>query len=193
MKRKEFINKCASCGALSLLGLFHSTRAESPGEKILKKDDESSEPMNKIQIQEVLKYIHTSVIESEKEKIFNKMGTECLYSRGYDKWIIEQRENLDEFFNRVQRGESTYWEKLEYDKEKSVITLVGRKFQTCVCEYGKCDNPPESLCNYCCKRFQEELFGLLLNKKVKVRVDESIILGGERCSTTIFVSESSFH
>lgn len=191
MNRKEFLNKCGSCGALSLLALFHPIKTEA-NSKILRKDDESSEPMNKTQIQEVLKFIHSSVKSSEKEKIFNKLGTECLYSRDYDKWIIGQRENLDEFFNRVQRGESTYWEKLEYDKEKSVITLVGRKFTSCVCEYGKCDDPPESLCNYCCKRFQEELFGLLLNKKVKVRIDESIILGGERCSTTIFVSDKSF-
>jgi hypothetical protein len=191
MDRKEFINKCSSCGALSPLGLFHATKTKAQGTNV-KKDDESSEPMNKSQVQEVLKFIHTSVKESEKEKIFNKLGTECLYSRGYDNWIISQRDNLDEYFNRVQRGESTYWEKLEYDKGNSVIALVGRKFQTCVCEYGKCDNPPESLCKYCCKRFQEELFGLLLNKKVEVRIDESIILGGERYSTTIFVSGSSF-
>lgn len=191
MNRKEFLTKCSTCGALSLLGLLHTEGAEAR-ENTMKKDEEDSEPMNKIQVQEVLKFIHSSIKKSEKEKIFNKLGTECLYSRGYDKWIINQRDNLDEYFNRVQRGESIYWEKLEYDKEKSVITLVGRKFTSCVCEYGKCDNPPESLCNYCCKRFQEELFGLLLNKKVKVRINESIILGGERCSTTIFVSKAPF-
>jgi hypothetical protein len=76
----------------------------------------------------------------------------------------------------VNRGESTYWENLEYDNEKSVITLVGRKFQSCNCEYGQFNEPPQSLCNYCCKRFQEELFGLLLNKKVNVKIDESMIL-----------------
>jgi hypothetical protein len=186
MKRKTFINQCSTCGAVSLLALFNLDKVYSQ-EKSVKKDDSDSEPINKNQVRELLKFIDSSVNETDKEKIFNKLGTECLYSRNYDKWVVGFRDNPDEYFNRVKRGESKYWEKLEYDKEKSVITLVGRKFQTCVCEYGQCDQPPASLCNYCCKRFQEELFGLLLDRKVSVRIDESIILGGERCSTTIFV------
>lgn len=186
MKRKEFINKCSTCGTLSLLALFNSDKVYAQENNTIK-DDRDSEPMNKKQIRQLLKFIDLSINESDKEKIFNKLGIECLYSRNYDKWVISFRDRQDEYFDRVKRGESKYWEKLEYDKDKSVITLVGRKFQTCVCEYGQCSEPPESLCNYCCKRFQEELFGLLLEKKVNVRIDESIILGGERCSTTIFV------
>ena len=186
MKRIEFINKCGTCGIVSLLTLFNLDKA-SAQENNSTKDDTDSESMNKSQIKQLLKFIDSSINESDKEKIFNKLGFECLYSRNYDKWIISFREQQDEFFDRVKRGESKYWEKLDYDKDKSVITLVGRKFQSCVCEYGQCDEPPESLCNYCCTRFQEELFGLLLEKKVKVKIDESVILGGERCSSTIHV------
>lgn len=186
MKRKQFIRACSTCGAMSLLAVFNTGKTFGH-ENNATHEETDSEPMNKTQVREVLKFIDASVNETDKEKIFNKLGTECLYSRGYDTWIISCRDDLDEFFNRVQRGESRYWEKLEYDREKSVITLIGRKFQTCVCEYGQCEEPPKSLCRYCCKRFQEELFGLLLDRKVMVRIDESVILGGERCSTTIFV------
>lgn len=186
MKRKEFLNRCGTCGSLALIALFAPNKAYTR-ENNIKDDDKDVEPMNKKQVRELLKFIDSSTNESDKKEIFNKLGAECLYTRNYDKWVIGFRENPDEFFNRVQRGESKYWEKLEYDKKKSVITLVGRKFQSCVCEYGQCEEPPKSLCNYCCKRFQEELFGLLLEKKVNVRIDESIILGGERCSATIFV------
>lgn len=186
MKRKEFIKKSGTCGAISLLAALNPDRGFAR-EISRNQDQTDNEPMNKSQVRQLLKFIDSSVNEQDKERIFNKLGTECLYSRNYDKWVIGFRDNLDEYFDRVQRGESRYWEKLQYDREKSVITLVGRKFQTCVCEYGQCDQPPESLCRYCCKRFQEELFGLLLERKVTVRIDESIILGGERCSTTIFV------
>jgi hypothetical protein len=31
------------------------------------------------------------------------------------------------------------------------------------------------------------MFEMLLEKKVKVQIDESFLLGGKRCSTTIFV------
>lgn len=186
MKRKEFINRSCSCGALSLLGLFWPDKINNGIQSTLG-DDEDNEPINKNQVRELLKFIDSSINEEDKKKIFNKLGFECLYSRNYDRWVIGFRDNLNEFFDRVQRGESKYWEKLEYDKDKAVITLIGRKFQACVCEYGHCDQPPESLCKYCCKRFQEEMFGLLFEKKVTVRIDESIILGGVRCSATIFI------
>ncbi len=186
MKRKEFLNKCYTCGALSLLGLFNLDKVNAQ-EKSIKNAITDGEQINKNQVQQLLRFVDSSTNETDREKIFNKLGYECLYSRNYDKWVVSFKDKQDEFFNRVKRGESKYWEKLEYDKENSVITLVGRKSQSCVCEYGKCIEPPKSLCKFCCKRFQEELFGLLLDKKVNVRIDESILLGGERCSTTIFV------
>jgi hypothetical protein len=186
MERKGFITKCGACGALSLLSFLGLNNIQAM-ENRTKKDDSDSEPMNKTQIRHLLKFIDSSINEPDKEKIFNKLGVECLYSRDYDKWLAKFKNDPDEYFNRVKRGEAKYWEKLEYDKSKSVITLVGKKSQTCNCQYGRCDEPPKSLCNYCCKRFQEELFGLLLGKKVTVRIDETVILGSERCSTTIFV------
>lgn len=184
MKRKDFLDKCSACGAMSLLGLFGFENISANTSV----NDSDSEPMNQKQITQLLKFIDSSVDESDKEKIFQKLGIECLYSRNYDKFLIGFRKNIDEYFDRVKRGESKYWDKLEYNKGKSIITLVGKKRNTCACQYGQCEQPPKSLCNYCCKRFQEELFGLLLEKKVNVRIDESVILGGERCSTTIFVS-----
>jgi hypothetical protein len=187
MKRTEFLNKCCTCGALSLLGLLNLDKVNAQ-EKSVKNAIADGEEINKNQVQQLLRFIDSSIKKTDREKIFSKLGYECLYSRNYDKWVAGFKDHQDEFFNRVKRGESKYWEKLEYDKENSVITLVGRKSQSCVCEYGKCNEPPKSLCKYCCKRFQEELFGLLLGKKVTVRIDESILLGGERCSTTIFVA-----
>jgi len=186
MKRKEFLNTCGACGALSLLGFLGLSNISAQG-GITKEKNTDSEPMNKTQIIELFKFIDSSINETDRKTIFNKLGVLCLYSRNYDKFLVGFKNNPDEYFNRVKRGESKYWDKLEYDKSKSVITLIGKKSQTCVCEYGKSEQPPESLCKYCCVRFQEELFGLLLGKKVQVRIDESVILGGERCSTTISV------
>jgi hypothetical protein len=186
MKRKDFINKGCTCGAMSIIGLFNIDRIYAQ-ENSTKKDNTDGEPIYKNQVRQLLKFIDSSVKKSDKKRIFSELGIECFYNRSLDKWVVSFKDNQEEFFNRVNRGESKYWEKLEYDKEKSVITLVGRIVQSCACEFGQCDQPPKSLCNYCCKRFQEEIFCLLLEKKVNVRIDESVILGGERCSTTIFV------
>jgi hypothetical protein len=87
MKRKTFINQCSTCGAVSLLALFNLDKVYSQ-EKSVKKDDSDSEPINKNQVRELLKFIDSSVNETDKEKIFNKLGTECLYSRNYDKCVV---------------------------------------------------------------------------------------------------------
>lgn len=187
MKRKDFLNGCSACGAVALFDLFHLDKLSGEGKSLIQ-EGPSDIPVNRDQIIKLLQFIDTSVDEPSKEKIFNKLGTECLYSRGYNKWVLGFKDNQDEFFARVQRGQSTFWEKLEYDKEKSVITLVGKVVKSCACDYSKSDPPPKALCNYCCKKFQEEMFSLLLGKKAKVRIDESFLLGGERCSTTIFIS-----
>ena len=186
MKRKEFIDRCCACGALSLLGLCSPQTASGEPAATEQKDSEGI-PMNKEQIRAVMKFIDSSVNESDRARIFQKLGAECYNSRNLEGWINSFKDNQDEFFDRVNRGESRYWERLEYDKEKSVITLIGRKGGTCACQYGQGEQPPKSLCNHCCKRFQEKIFEHLLEKKVDVWIDESFILGSDRCSTTIFV------
>ena len=186
MKRKEFIDRCCTCGALSLLGLC-SPRTVSGKATTTEQKDLDDIPMNKDQIQAVIEFIDSSVNDSDKARIFEKLGAECFHSRHMEGWINSFKDNQDEFFDRVKRGESTYWEKLEYDKRNSVITLVGREASTCVCQYGQGEQPPQSLCNHCCRKFQEVMFEHLLERKVKVRIDESVILGSNRCSTTIFV------
>jgi hypothetical protein len=187
MKRKEFIDRCCTCGALSLLGLY-SPQTVSGKAVATEQSASDNIPMNKDQIKALMKFIDESINESDKAKIFQKLGTECFHSRNTESWVNRFKDNPDELFDGVNRGESKYWEKLEYDKEKSVIRLVGREVSACACQYSQCEQPPESLCNYCCKKFQEEIFEHLLNKKVNVRIDESFILGSNRCSTTIFVS-----
>jgi hypothetical protein len=144
MRRKEFLNGCSACGALGLFKFLNLDEAGALKSSGMIQDDKNSDdiiPVNRDQIIELLKYIDTSVSESQKKKIFSRLGYGCLYSRGLDKWVNSFKENQDEFFDRVQRDESQYWEKLEYDKEKSVITLIGRKVKTCACDYSKSDPP----------------------------------------------------
>jgi hypothetical protein len=136
-------------------------------------------------VMKLLKFIEANFDEPTREKIFSNLGYECLYSRGLDKWIQSFKANPDSFFDRVNTGQSKYWERLEYDKENSKIKVISRKFVSCNCAYAQCPEPPKSLCNYCCKRFQKALFETLFDKKVEVKIDSSVLLGGERCCTTI--------
>ncbi|MGD2093755.1 MAG: hypothetical protein PVH77_01980 [Phycisphaerales bacterium] len=197
MERRNFVKGCLDCGLAAMIGdfLLQSEsaygRENKPDEK--KKTGEEKKPVkndliykvNHGQIMTLMKFIEKNVDKSTSRKIFSKLGYECFHSRNLTKWINSFKPDTDRFFTWVNEGNSRYWEKLDYDKENSKIKVTARKFPSCVCYYAQCPDPPKSLCYFCCKALHVELFQALLNKKVEVKIDSAILLGDERCCTTI--------
>jgi hypothetical protein len=142
--------------------------------------------MNQEQVRNILKFIDASQSESVKNSIFSRLGHECFCARKLDEWIEQYSGDVQAFLDRVnvQRA-SKYWERLEFSEDGTTLTLTGKKVQGCACAFADCAQPPLSLCHYCCKNFQQELFGTLLGQKVEVRITEAYLLGDERCSTTV--------
>ena len=142
--------------------------------------------MNQEQVRNILKFIDASQDESVKESIFGQLGHECFYARKLDNWISQYSGDVQAFLDRVNvQHASKYWERLEFPEDGTVLVLTGKKVEGCACAFADCSQPPQSLCHYCCKNFQQELFGMLLGQKVEVKITESYLLGDERCSTTI--------
>ncbi len=144
--------------------------------------------LNPQQMRNVFVYIDSNQSEEVKKDIFGKLGQECFYSlKG---WVDSIGNNIQKLMDDVNvRDLSPYWEKLQFNEDRSVLYLTGKKVGKCVCALGNVAHPPKSLCNYCCKRFQENVFGTFLGKEVTVEITESCILGGERCSTAIHIKE----
>jgi predicted ArsR family transcriptional regulator len=142
--------------------------------------------MNQEQVKNILKFIDASQSKAVKNTIFSRLGHECFYARELDAWVEQYRDDVQAFLDRVnvQRA-SKYWERLEFTEDRTVLVLTGKKVAGCACAFADCSQPPLSLCHYCCKNFQQELFGTLLGQKVEVTITESYLLGDERCSTTI--------
>jgi hypothetical protein len=197
MKRRKFIHNCFDCGmAAMIVGLVSESdsaygRENEPAkekESVKEKEpvkNELAHQMAPNHVMKLLKYIEANFDETTRKKIFGQLGYECFYSVGASKWIQNYKKEPDKFFEMVNSGKSVYWEKLEYDRENSRIKVISRKFVSCVCAFGQCPDPPKSLCKYCCLRLHKELFETLLGKKVEVKLDDSVLLGGERCCSTI--------
>ena len=144
--------------------------------------------MNQEQVKNTLKFIDASESESVKNSIFSQLGHECFYARKLDEWIQQYRGDVQAFLDRVNiQQASKYWERLEFSEDRAILILTGKIVQGCACAFADCSQPPQSLCHYCCKSFQQELFGMLLGQKVEVTITESYLLGGERCSTIIHI------
>ena len=142
--------------------------------------------MNQEQVRNLLKFVDASQGEAVKESIFSQLGHECFYARKLDAWIGQYTGNVQAFLDRVNvQKTAKYWERLEFTPDGKTLVLTGKKVEGCACAFADCEQPPLSLCNYCCKNFQQEMFGTLLGQKVEVTITESYLLGGERCNTEI--------
>ena len=142
--------------------------------------------MNQEQVNNILKFIDASQNEPVKESIFCQLGRECFYDRHLDNWIGQYTGKVQAFLDRVNvEKASRYWERLEFTEDGRALILTGKKVEGCACAFADCTDPPLSLCRYCCKNMQQQMFGTLFGQKVKVEITEAYLLGDERCSTII--------
>ena len=145
--------------------------------------------MNQEQVINILKFIDASQPEAVKERIFSQLGQECFACRKVGAWIETFDGDLQALMDWVNiEKASKYWESLECSRDHGAIILTGKKVEGCACAFADCPQPPQSLCHYCCKRFQQEIFGALLGQQVSVEITEAFLLGGERCSTRIHLA-----
>ena len=191
MNRKDFLKSTCGLSICSCAGLSLLTSGKLSAAVMQSDETDKTTPLVPVdsrQIKNVLCYIDSSMDESVKKSIFERLGAEHLTHPDFINWINENKKDLKGYFDRVNSNKDTYWEKIEYNPDDSTIKITGKPADRCACSYAQCEKPPLSLCNYCCIGFQKTFFEMLLEKPAtKVRLDESYLMGGTRCSATIFI------
>jgi hypothetical protein len=191
MDRKDFLKRSCGFGICSCIGMSFMTTEKLSAAVMSSPLDGKKTPLVPVdarQIQNVLSYVDSSMDESVKKSIFEKLGAEHLTDKGFQNWINDTKKNLQGYFDKINSQKDTYWEKIEYYPETSSIKITGKPVDRCACPYAQSENPPISLCNHCCVGFQKAMFEMLLEKPVtKVQIDESYLLGGKRCSSTVCI------
>jgi len=187
MDRKRFLKNTCGIGMGSCMGFAllagRDLYAAAPDN-----DAAGSTPLVPVdarQIQNVLSYVEDNMEETVRKSVFERLGYEHTTDTGFIGWINGFKGKLQRFFDLVNSGEDTYWEKMEYDPERSLIRITGKPVDKCACPYAQAEHAPVSLCHYCCRNFQVSMFEILLERPVEVRIDEGFLLGDTRCSTTI--------
>lgn len=142
--------------------------------------------MNQDQVLNLLKHIDAAQDEPVKRSVFTQLGHECFRCHHLDQWVAGFKGDVQAFLDQINVDhQSTYWESLVFSADKSQLILTGKEVEECACAFANCSDPPQSLCSYCCKSFQEDIFTSLLGKPVEVRITEAFLRGGRRCSTVI--------
>ncbi len=191
MDRKDFLRNACGMGICSCLGI-NLLMNESLSAAVDPQDESGKKtPVNPVdarQIQNLLSYIESTMPEQARQDIFRRLGAEHFSDPGYMKMIDNNKKDVKGFFGRINAGNSPYWEKIEYNPETSSIAIIGKPVDRCSCPYAQHENPPVSLCKYCCSGFHARMFEMLLGKPVaRVVIDDSYLLGGKRCSATLHI------
>ena len=191
MDRKDFLKCSCGLGIGSCFGMsiFMNDKIFASGNpKLESLENTPLVPVDSRQIQNLLSYIESSMDESSVKNIFERLGTEHLTHPGFVNFINETKKNIKGYFDKINSKGDTYWEKIEYNPDESTIKITGKPADRCACAYAQSENPPLSLCNHCCIGFQKRMFEMLLEMPVtKVVLDESYLLGGKRCSSTLHI------
>ena len=187
LNRRSFLTKGCACGAL-LLADASTGLAQTNNAAVLK--DKYTHPVNPSQVMAVLTDIDRTGDQVLIDGVFTRWGYQCFHTRDKLLAFFERyRNKVQDYADYVNADKSRYWEKLEYNVPAGIIKVTSRKFGKCPCAYAQCQQPAKALCTHCCKAFQVELFRMLTGHEVTVHIDEGILLGNERCCTTVRVSQ----
>ena len=188
MNRRTFITHGCASGTLILAGASRGPAASAESNP---PQPDAPLPVNPGQVMAVLTDIDGSRDLALIDAVFARWGYQCFHNRHELKAFAErQRADFLGYVDYVNSGRSHAWEQLDYDANGGIIRVTGRKTGKCVCAYAQCPHPAKALCTHCCTAFQAELFRTMTGRTAVVQIDESVLLGGERCRTTVRLSRS---
>ena len=183
MDRRSFIQHGCACSLMLL--------ADQPQGSVIAAEADKPQldnimPVKSEQIIAVLNDIDQSQDKALIDAVFTRWGYQCFQTR-HDlvAFAKEKHKNFQGYVDYINSGQARFWEKLDYDEPKGILKVTGRKSEKCVCAYAQCLQPAKSLCTHCCKQFQAELFKTMTGHEAEVEITESILLGGQRCCTTV--------
>ncbi len=187
MNRRTFVTRGCACGTLILAGIPRGLAASAGSQPPA---PASTLPVNPPQVMAALTDVDASGDAALIDAVFSRWGYQCFHNRGELKAFAErQRSDFAGYVAYVNGGRSSAWEQLDYDPAAGVIRVTGRRSGPCACAYAQCAHPARALGTHCCTAFQAELFRTMTGRRATVQIDESVLLGGERCRTTVRLAD----
>lgn len=106
--------------------------------------------------------------------IFEAMGRKC--AREFNNVIAPYKGRPEAFLESIQKQ---WVESARFDKEAGTIRIVD-KSATCTCPFVDKKMTPSAFCN-CTIGWQKQAYETVFEKKVDVKIEESILKGGKQC------------
>jgi predicted ArsR family transcriptional regulator len=177
MKRKEFLSSACTLGMCSCAGFsflpISTLTADSTGTQ-KKESDWRLEFIHK-RFAKLIESLNTEVDQEVKKKIIEDMGRAC--AREYADLFKKYKDNPEGYLDEIKRR---WAENTEYNKETKTIRIIGKKTESCGCPFVNGSLTPKNFCS-CSNGYNKEVFETILGKTVDIKIEESILGGGQRC------------
>ena len=184
MNRKEFLKSACKVGLCSCAGIVIFTgtnESQNQEDNKVKQLQGNLDFMHK-RFARLIEILDVNLQEEKKNKILMELGSAC--AKENENYLIQYENNLGGFLDDIQKR---WIERVEYKENGTVIKLTGKKTEKCGCPFVKAELTPVEFCN-CSKGWQREAFETIIKKPVEVKIVESVLRGGERCSFEIKVT-----
>ncbi len=184
MNRKEFLKNCVcglcSCAAVGLIAPESATGAETEAPKDWRLN------FVKKRYARLLEILAGRMDEKQLNETLFELGTFC--SMQGDEGNKKFRGDLEGFRQAVKKGVSG--DNITYDWDQGLITMASDERNDCFCPLiSRSSHTPTTACN-CSLGWQQHTWEMLLQKKVRVELKESVLRGGKRCVFEIHVLKS---
>jgi hypothetical protein len=180
MERKDFLKSACTLGICSCacVSILSGTALASVEEK--KEQDWRIGFMQK-RFAKLLEGINTSVPQETKMKILEDVGHTCAleYAESFTKF----KGNPDAYLEELKKD---FAENVTHDKNSKTIKIIGKKQDKCGCPFVNKSITPKDFCS-CSIGYFKESMSTVLGQPVDVKIEESVLRGGERCNFTITV------
>ena len=124
------------------------------------------------------------------EDMYDKLEEDTLISLLENLGRYCAKENIDNYvkfkddINGYLKSIDKWVEKAEHNEEKGTILLIGKKNSSCFCPFVDISKMPKEFCN-CTKGWNKETYETIIGKQVEVKINTTVLWGGDRCSFTI--------
>ena len=181
MDRKQFFKNCTfgfcSCTAVSFLSPSRSM-ADEPEQK-----EDWRLPFITKRFAKLYDILSAKMSKEELTDVFMQLGAFCA---GTFQLLQDHRGDIDGFIHEFEKRSG---EKIEYDRKKGTIKVIGLERGGCFCPLVDEKLISKKVCD-CSLGWQQYTYETLLGKKVKAELLESVLNGNKRCVFQIHITES---
>jgi hypothetical protein len=180
MERKDFFkNVCVygACGCAGMMLLPHASLLANEGAPEEKKEDWRIGFMQG-RIAKLIEGMDGKLDKETMASLLEDMGRYCAKRNSEN--YIKFKGDLNGYLKSIE----TWVEKTEHDEKNGIITLIGKKNSNCFCPFVDISKMPKEFCN-CTKGWNKEIYGDIVGKPVDVKIDTTVLWGGESCNFTI--------